>query len=165
METCLRLLSLGAQANFFHPVREEDRKTSSLYVGRLFFFLFSLSIFLLSFFHSVFYSYSFFPFHCFLFYFNFLKRFIHFSYFWFISEAWMFSSVLSLDSLSFFPPPTNPAPPGERHHPTACGCQSGSDPAGGAAGGVRRRPRCPRHQRTHTDGLRQVGERLFRKTH
>lgn len=36
LETCLRLLSLGAQANFFHPVRKEKNLTHSNSVIQLF---------------------------------------------------------------------------------------------------------------------------------
>lgn len=49
-----------------------------------------------------------------------------------------------------------PDPPGKRHHPTPCGSKGRPDPAGWATSGVRGRPRCTRHQWTHTNGLRKV---------
>lgn len=45
---------------------------------------------------------------------------------------------------------------GKRHHSTPCGSKGRSNSTGWVASGVRCRPRCTRHKRTHPYGLRQV---------
>lgn len=96
LETCLRLLSLGAQANFFHPVSDKEKAFSLFACTQL-------------------------------------------------------EVLLNIVLLLLFSWPT-----GERKHSTTHSSQSWTGVPGRAAGGLRRRPRCPGLQRKDPHRLRKV---------